>query len=55
MGFLWDIYNSLADEQKSADSKALFDGKTAYGKTAENNSYKMDGNRNKKSRGFMSF
>lgn len=55
MGFLWDIYNSLADEQKSVDSKMLFDSKAPYGKTAENNSYKMDRNRNKKPRGSMNF
>lgn len=55
MGFLWEIYNSLADGQKSEDSKLLFDSKTAYGKTAENNSYKMDRNRNKKPREFMNF
>lgn len=54
MGFLWDIYNSLADDQKSADSKTLFNSKTAYKKTTENNSYKiMDRNLRKKPRELM--
>lgn len=42
MGFLWDLYNSLADNEKSADCRLLLNRVAGYEKVSEKNNCRLN-------------
>ena len=42
MGFLWDLYNSLSDNEKSADCRLLLNRAAGYEKVSEKNNCRLN-------------